>query len=180
MDRRRPCSVRRHERRPARHALFSFTVQHRGIARRPPTLPRRHLGPRLGLLGGRSRWPVRRHRRARRAVVHRPVHPLCRNRLALSSRVLGPRPCLCRRPPGRRLRAHRPPPARTRFIHRRPNLKSRALMERLGFTRDLAGDFLHPKLPDGHPLQLHVLYRKRLSSPALASLAPADPSSSFS
>ena len=53
-------------------------------------------------------------------------------------------------------------------------------MERLGFTRDLAGDFLHPKLPDGHPLQLHVLYRKRLSSPALASLAPADPSSSFS
>ncbi|HQU09437.1 MAG TPA: GNAT family N-acetyltransferase [Opitutales bacterium] len=39
------------------------------------------------------------------------------------------------------------------------NLRSRICMERLGFTRDLAGDFLHPRLPAEHPLALHVLYR---------------------
>ncbi|MES2596482.1 MAG: GNAT family N-acetyltransferase [Verrucomicrobiota bacterium] len=40
------------------------------------------------------------------------------------------------------------------------NDRSRKLMERLGFTRDLHGDFLHPSLPEGHPLRKHVLYRK--------------------
>ena len=39
------------------------------------------------------------------------------------------------------------------------NLRSRALMERLGMRRDPAGDFGHPRLPPGHPLHLHVLYR---------------------
>jgi Acetyltransferases, including N-acetylases of ribosomal proteins len=58
------------------------------------------------------------------------------------------------------------------------NEKSRALMQRLGFTRDLAGDFQHPKIPTGHPLRPHVLYRKDLSSATLASSAPAQPSSS--
>lgn len=38
------------------------------------------------------------------------------------------------------------------------NLRSRAVMERLGMTRDPAEDFDHPRLP-GHPLQRHVLYR---------------------
>ena len=28
-------------------------------------------------------------------------------------------------------------------------------------TRDPADDFLHPNLPDGHPLRPHVLYRIR-------------------
>ena len=41
------------------------------------------------------------------------------------------------------------------------NLPSRALMERLGMTRDAAGDFEHPRVPEGHPLRPHVLYRIR-------------------
>jgi RimJ/RimL family protein N-acetyltransferase len=39
------------------------------------------------------------------------------------------------------------------------NVRSRAVMERIGMTRDPADDFLHPNLPDGHPLRQHVLYR---------------------
>lgn len=39
------------------------------------------------------------------------------------------------------------------------NLRSRAVMERLGMTRDPAEDFDHPALPAGHRLQRHVLYR---------------------
>jgi len=42
-----------------------------------------------------------------------------------------------------------------------PNERSRRLMGRLGMVRDLAGDFDHPRVPDGHPLQRHVLYRLR-------------------
>jgi hypothetical protein len=34
-------------------------------------------------------------------------------------------------------------------------------MERLGMVRDVDGDFIHPGVPEGHPLQLHVLYRIR-------------------
>jgi len=37
------------------------------------------------------------------------------------------------------------------------NVRSVAVMERLGMTR--AGEFEHPRLPAGHPLRLHVLYR---------------------
>lgn len=40
------------------------------------------------------------------------------------------------------------------------NVRSRRVMERLGLTRDPAEDFLHPNLPEGHPLRPHVLYRK--------------------
>jgi ribosomal-protein-alanine N-acetyltransferase len=40
-----------------------------------------------------------------------------------------------------------------------PNRRSRAVMERLGMTRDPAGDFDHPRLAAGHPLAPHVLYR---------------------
>ncbi len=39
------------------------------------------------------------------------------------------------------------------------NLPSRKVMERLGMQRDPADDFNHPRLPDGHVLQRHVLYR---------------------
>jgi RimJ/RimL family protein N-acetyltransferase len=38
------------------------------------------------------------------------------------------------------------------------NRASRAVMERLGMTRDPADDFDHPSLPEG-PLKRHVLYR---------------------
>lgn len=39
------------------------------------------------------------------------------------------------------------------------NARSRALMARLGMARDDAGDFDHPDLSAGHPLQRHCLYR---------------------
>lgn len=42
------------------------------------------------------------------------------------------------------------------------NARSIAVMERLGMRRD--GEFDHPRLPAGHRLQRHVLYR--LSSPS--------------
>lgn len=41
------------------------------------------------------------------------------------------------------------------------NRRSRAVMGRLGMTHSPADDFDHPKLPDGHPLRRHVLYRLR-------------------
>ncbi len=39
------------------------------------------------------------------------------------------------------------------------NVRSQRVMERIGMTRDPADDFLHPSVPDGHPVQPHVLYR---------------------
>jgi RimJ/RimL family protein N-acetyltransferase len=39
------------------------------------------------------------------------------------------------------------------------NVRSRRVMEKLGMTHDAADDFDHPKLPAGHPLRRHVLYR---------------------
>jgi RimJ/RimL family protein N-acetyltransferase len=39
------------------------------------------------------------------------------------------------------------------------NHRSRAVMERIGMRRDVAGDFDYPSLPEGHPLRRHVLYR---------------------
>jgi RimJ/RimL family protein N-acetyltransferase len=41
------------------------------------------------------------------------------------------------------------------------NLRSRKVMERLGMRRDPAGAFDHPRVPDGHRLRRHVLYRLR-------------------
>ena len=39
------------------------------------------------------------------------------------------------------------------------NARSRRVMEKLGMTRDPADDFDHPRLPQGHPFQRHILYR---------------------
>jgi ribosomal-protein-alanine N-acetyltransferase len=39
------------------------------------------------------------------------------------------------------------------------NVRSRRVMERLGMVRDPQEDFDHPRLPEGHPLRRHVLYR---------------------
>jgi RimJ/RimL family protein N-acetyltransferase len=39
------------------------------------------------------------------------------------------------------------------------NLKSIAVMERLGMQRGADAEFQHPRLPDGHRLKPHVLYR---------------------
>lgn len=41
------------------------------------------------------------------------------------------------------------------------NARSRRVMETIGLRHDSAGDFEHPKLPEGHPLRRHVLYRAR-------------------
>ena len=45
------------------------------------------------------------------------------------------------------------------------NLRSRRVMEKLGMTIDPAGAFDHPRVPEGHPLRRHVLYR--IQSPLL-------------
>jgi RimJ/RimL family protein N-acetyltransferase len=39
------------------------------------------------------------------------------------------------------------------------NTRSRRVMERIGMRRDPADDFDHPRLPRGHELRRHVLYR---------------------
>jgi hypothetical protein len=44
-------------------------------------------------------------------------------------------------------------------------------MGRLGMSRTADDDFVHPSLPDGHPLRPHVLYR--LSPAAYRQLAGA-------
>jgi RimJ/RimL family protein N-acetyltransferase len=46
------------------------------------------------------------------------------------------------------------------------NLRSTHVMERIGMTHDPAGDFDHPRLPRGHRLQRHVLYRVSSPHPA--------------
>jgi RimJ/RimL family protein N-acetyltransferase len=39
------------------------------------------------------------------------------------------------------------------------NFRSRRVMERIGMTRSERDDFDHPRVPEGHPLRRHVLYR---------------------
>jgi RimJ/RimL family protein N-acetyltransferase len=43
------------------------------------------------------------------------------------------------------------------------NVRSQAVMERIGMVRDPGADFDHPKVPEGHQLRRHVLYRVRAS-----------------
>jgi RimJ/RimL family protein N-acetyltransferase len=47
------------------------------------------------------------------------------------------------------------------------NLRSQAVMRRIGMTHDPADDFDHPRLPPGHRIRRHVLYRAaRPAAPA--------------
>ena len=39
------------------------------------------------------------------------------------------------------------------------NAPSQAVMQRIGMTHDPGDDFDHPRMPEGHPLRRHVLYR---------------------
>jgi 3-dehydroquinate dehydratase / shikimate dehydrogenase len=39
------------------------------------------------------------------------------------------------------------------------NMRSRRVMEKIGMHHDSKDNFFHPKLPEGHPLRKHVLYR---------------------
>ena len=41
------------------------------------------------------------------------------------------------------------------------NVRSRRVMEKLGMTHDPRDDFDHPRLPEGHAMRRHVLYRLR-------------------
>ena len=41
------------------------------------------------------------------------------------------------------------------------NVRSRRVMEKLGMTRDPGEDFDHPRVPEGHAMRRHVLYRLR-------------------
>ncbi len=41
------------------------------------------------------------------------------------------------------------------------NFRSIRVMEKLGMTYDKNDDFLHPNVPKGHPISLHVLYRSK-------------------
>jgi RimJ/RimL family protein N-acetyltransferase len=50
------------------------------------------------------------------------------------------------------------------------NHRSLAVMERLGMTR--AEEFDHPRLPPGHPLRPHVVYRAVRPPPAASSSPP--------
>jgi 3-dehydroquinate dehydratase/shikimate dehydrogenase len=43
------------------------------------------------------------------------------------------------------------------------NMRSRAVMERIGMHHDPKDDFDHPRLPEGHPLRKHVLYKLKAS-----------------
>ena len=43
------------------------------------------------------------------------------------------------------------------------NRRSRRVMEKVGMAHNPEDDFEHPKLPAGHPLRRHVLYRLRAS-----------------
>ena len=54
------------------------------------------------------------------------------------------------------------------------NARSQAVMERIGMGRDPAGDFDHPRLPEGSPLRRHVLYR--ISAPPTSPSSQAAPS----
>jgi RimJ/RimL family protein N-acetyltransferase len=49
------------------------------------------------------------------------------------------------------------------------NTRSQRVMERLGMTRNPADDFRNPRVPRGHRLEQHVLYR--ISSPETAARA---------
>ena len=44
------------------------------------------------------------------------------------------------------------------------NTRSMRVMEKIGMKRDPHGDFDHPRVPDGHPVKRHVLYRVRGNS----------------
>jgi RimJ/RimL family protein N-acetyltransferase len=41
------------------------------------------------------------------------------------------------------------------------NVRSRRVMQKIGMRHSPEDDFLHPSIPEGHPLRPHVLYRLR-------------------
>ncbi len=47
------------------------------------------------------------------------------------------------------------------------NIRSRKVMEAIGMTRDLGGDFEHPRVAEGDPLRKHVLFRLKVAGEVL-------------
>lgn len=45
------------------------------------------------------------------------------------------------------------------------NTPSQNVMKKIGMNHDPAGDFNHPRIPSGHPMQRHVLYRSSARAP---------------
>ncbi len=58
------------------------------------------------------------------------------------------------------------------------NARSRRVMEKLGMTHSHTDDFDHPRLPQGHPLRRHVLYR--LAAPDIEQAVAGAPTSGSS
>ncbi|MGQ4365181.1 GNAT family N-acetyltransferase [Streptomyces sp. SAS_272] len=56
------------------------------------------------------------------------------------------------------------------------NRRSRAVMERLGMTHDPREDFDHPRLPPGHALRRHVLYRLAREARPISAQGPGQTS----
>jgi RimJ/RimL family protein N-acetyltransferase len=52
------------------------------------------------------------------------------------------------------------------------NARSQAVMQRIGMTHDEADDFDHPRLPQGHRLRRHVLYRLNRNAGNRGTLIP--------
>jgi RimJ/RimL family protein N-acetyltransferase len=55
------------------------------------------------------------------------------------------------------------------------NLRSQLVMERLGMRHDPADDFDHPRVPEGHRLRRHVLYRMTVDEWRQLSAARREP-----
>jgi RimJ/RimL family protein N-acetyltransferase len=53
------------------------------------------------------------------------------------------------------------------------NVRSRRVMEKLGMSYNSLDDFEHPRLPEGHALRSHVLYRVTPAQAVLNATAPA-------
>jgi ribosomal-protein-alanine N-acetyltransferase len=53
------------------------------------------------------------------------------------------------------------------------NVRSRRVMEKLGMSYNPVDDFEHPRLPEGHPIRPHVLYRVTPAQAILHGAAPA-------
>ena len=108
---------------------------------------------------------LRRFRRSRRPLVRGAIHALRGSRMAPGPGALGSGLRHGRRAGGRRVRLAGPPAARVVSYTVPANRRSRRVMEKLGMTTDPADDFDHPRLPIGHPLRRHVLYRLTLAAP---------------
>ena len=119
-----------------------------------PTCIDRHLP-----LCGRDRvsspanvWTATRHRRAR--ISLKPMSRLQTERLLLRPWQAEDRQPFAAMNADPRVMEHFPS-----TLTRAGNARSIRVMERLKMIRDPLGDFDHPRIPEGHPLRRHVLYR---------------------